>query len=269
MKYVLNATNANLMYAFFVPIVCRMWRAIEYEPIVIILGSPSEWLAAKPTECILKHIQRNTQNLIYIERISGLDDSTVTQVSRLFGSVYTSLKAEDYILTSDVDMLPLNQEYFHQQDNHFKFHIFGADAYGGQRFPICYLGAPKNVWLQVMEITEGDLSATLRTHLDKSRNGWNYDELLFMEKITKSVYWSSQCQFINREWYNHIANRRLDRDNWDIEISNDLIDCHSLRPGYKHWERLVPVFKTFCTADDYKYFLKYKKEYDFSCMQST
>jgi hypothetical protein len=252
MKYVINATNPHLHYSYFIPIISLMWKAIGYTPITLLFGS--NWVANPKTNYVLENIKKQSTVVWPLLYVPGFKESTSVQISRLFATACADFMPGDYVLTSDAVMIPLSKTWFHSYDIGKKFHIFGADAYNRNRFPICYLGATVADWRQVMDIHAIGINNAMQKYLDRNRDNWNYDEILFTEKIRK---WLPQCHFIDRGWVNGIAVRRLDRINWNWQNQPNLIDCHSIRPGYTHWAELGCLFKAYCSDSDYDYIRNY------------
>ena len=255
-KFVVNATNSNLHYSYFIPIVSLMWKTIGYTPITLLFGS--DWAGNTKTNYILDNIKKHSA-VWSLPYTPGFKESTCVQISRIFASASLDFSLDDYILTSDADMIPLSKSWFNSQDHNKKFHIFGADAYGGARFPICYLGATVANWREIMGIQVSGINNAMETYMDKNRDNWDYDELLFTEKIRK---WLSQCQLINRGWTEGRANDRLDRVSWNWQNQTNLLDCHSIRPGYMHWAELSCLFKTYCSDSDYNYIKNYTETFN-------
>jgi len=254
-KFVINSTDKNLFYSYFVPISSIMWRKIGYYPVTLMLGDEKEWYASPKTKYVYEQIKLKS-TIVPISRINGFRDSTVVQISRVYASAF-SFAADDYILTSDADMIPLNKAWFNQQDPNKAFHLFGADAYSRKRFPICYLGANAGTWRNVMGIAVNGIMSAMNTYLDHKRDDWNYDELLFTEKIQKSQFYPNRCQFIDRGWTEGRANNRLDRAAWNWQGQTNLFDCHSIRPGYANWNSLSCLLKAYFSDEDFKYAQEY------------
>jgi hypothetical protein len=261
MKYIINATNPNLYYSYFIPIVSIMWKAIGYVPRTLLFGSDEAWAENKKTRYVLDNIKRHS-TISRLECIPGFRESTCVQVSRIFFSAEPQCNPGDYALTSDADMLPLSKEWFHQQDVNKRFHVFGADAYGRTRFPICYLGGSIAAWREVMGIQSIGIAKAMLGSMDKKRDDWNYDELLFTEKLLRSPMYPCQCHLIDRGWPEGRANRRLDRIAWDWRGQTDLIDCHSLRPGYENWMSLDPLLQSYCSETDFNLINAYRKSFE-------
>ena len=251
-KFVVNATNTNLYYSYFIPIVSILWKQMGYFPVSLVLGNEAEWNASAKTKFVYENIRKQS-TIVPIQRVNGFKDSTIVQISRIYASAF-EFANDDYIITSDADMIPLSKSWFNQQDPNKQLHIWGADAYARKRFPICYLGANAAVWRAVMGIRAHNIHDAMASSLDIRRDNWDYDELLVTEKIQRS---SVLCQYIDRGWPSGIAMGRLDRINWNWQNQTNLIDAHSPRSGYASWAYLGCVFKMYCKEEDFNYIKEY------------
>jgi hypothetical protein len=263
-KFAVISTDRNELYSFFSPIVSLMWRnLIGYTPITILYETEEVWNANEKTKFIL-HELRKYSIVEFVESVPGIKGSTVAQASRLYAASL-DMPAGSYILTSDVDMFPLQRNWFHQQDWSKTFHLFNADAYlPNILFPICYLGGNIEAWREIMEINETGLQNNLLTHLNPPEDNWNYDEILFAKNITRWGGFPDEAMFIMRGWKNGLAIGRIDREVWHFNghISG-LTDCHSLRPGFidNNWNRIAILLSRFCSPEDFLYISNYRKQY--------
>jgi hypothetical protein len=267
-KFVVISTDRNELYSFFSPIVCLMWRnLIGYIPISILYENEQVWNAEEKSKFVL-HELRKFSAVEFVESVPDIKGSTVAQVSRLYAASLEDVPADSYILTSDVDMFPLQRNWFHQQDKSKRFHLFGADAnLPTILFPICYLGGNVETWREIMEINETGLQDNLLHHLNPLEDSWNYDERLFAEKITRWKGFPHECMLIMRGWINGLAIGRMDRAIWDfnghVTDITGLIDSHSLRPGFieNNWNRIAFLLSRFCSREDLLYILNYREQY--------
>lgn len=166
-----------------------------------------------------------------IKRVDNINTGFQSQLVRMWGC---SLLPNDVCLTSDIDMLMINKDYFitsvEQYDND-AFVIYTSDAYGGDksRFPICY-NASLGINYKNILGCENNFSDYCR-RLQTFSSGWSCDEQYFTNRIKMANY--SKMIYLNRGWdVQTIATRRIDRVRWgyDSNIINDYIDCHCIRP---------------------------------------
>lgn len=164
-------------YLFFAPLTTIIWKTLmNYEPICIIVHKSDKnskvskmisFVESKIKEAggipilipIPSHNVEKPTNEKNQQHKLGLRLSTVSQVIRLFAAALDFIKEEDYVLTSDVDIWPLDYFYFEppKQKNDAKtsfFSVLYSNIYTREEamYPICYLGAEKSTWKSIMEI---------------------------------------------------------------------------------------------------------------------
>lgn len=267
MNRVIVSSSADNIYGFFVPILGRLWRdLIGYKPLFILFKDEDEWTRSPDTAFILKMLKDDGHEIIFIKPVDGYRTSTVMQLSRVLAAAVPSIKDEDYLLTTDADMLPLNRTYFYQQDPNYRFHIFSADAYTdiasgrpAPKYPMCYLGAKAQDWKSVMNITTNDIDAEAKRALEGRLDTWHNDEDYFISCLhrhpsfhrgrlekTKDHYSIGSCELFIRRWDGSgRAFKRFDRAAWSYENKQDAIDAHFFRPGYTERGFLLKLISTF------------------------
>lgn len=259
MKYVINSSDTNDVYSFFLPIVNLLWRERGYKEVVLLVGDRQLWASTGKNRCVLEFLEKSGSRIIYVKQVPSYKSSTIAQFSRLFAYADSSFAPLDYILISDADMLPLSRTWFDQQDMTKRWHFFGGNAYLGyigdaspsklpQKLPICYIGARVADWAVVMSPInglQGSMEQVIKEREQAGcRDNWWYDEETFKGRIFNSPQ-IVESQFINRNWSGGRASHRLDRDNWNFHGQSDLIDCHFLRPGYKHLDQLYRILSQY------------------------
>jgi hypothetical protein len=194
------------------------------------------------------------------------------QLSRVLAAAIPFVADEDYLLTTDADMLPLNRAYFYQQDPRYRFHIFSADAYTdiasgrpAPKYPMCYLGAKALDWKSVMGITTKDIDAEAKLALEGRPDTWNNDEDYFISRLHrhssfhvgalekfKDHYSVGSCELFMRGWDGSgVALKRVDRATASYHKGligrKDAIDAHFFRPGYTERDSLLSIIEAFST----------------------
>ena len=251
-----NSTDLNPIYAYFMPIVSRIWsRYMGYCPGSLLYGSEEMWRGTKINSFLLDEIKVTSQ-VHFVKPVPGYRSSTVMQVSRALVGALPTMQPDDYMIISDVDMIPLSRSYFRQQDSTKKFHIFSADAYtditkGWEplKFPMCYLGAPSQYWREIFGITTWDISFETARSLEGRADVWDNDESYVCGKIKTSRYYKNEMHLMVRTWPCSRAFKRLDRESWHFNGQTDLIDAHFFRPGYVHLNELLEVFRVYFKND--------------------
>lgn len=275
-RYVVTSANLNHDYAFYVPIIAAMWMRLGYRPIVFLVGSSEEWKAHPFGSIALREARSRGAVIHFTKRVDGYAESTVAQTVRLAGGCVPFVRDDDYVLTTDVDMLPLSREFWSKPlEGGAKVDILFANAYEGERrphWPICYIGMSRVSWEHLLGTYPNHDEAVwswLNGNLDKeavakdAMVGWCFDEYFVSQRIAEA---SS-----SKEWKIRAVDRvkagagwpasRIDRGAWGetfsactgyngdaLAIKADAVDCHAPRPGYGDvaWrERVRPLLDAF------------------------
>lgn len=273
-RYVVTSSNLNHDYAFFVPIISAMWMRLGYRPIVFLIGSPEEWKTHRFGKLALAEARRRGALLHFAERVGGYPESTTAQTVRLAGAYTSLIREDDYLLTTDVDMLPLSRSFWGNPLDGHDFDVYFANAYEGEKrphWPICYIGMTALSWIHLLGSYPDHNVATrswMEGNLDRgavARDpmvGWCFDEYFVSEKIAEAKKNGKSVRFIDRMkapagW----PASRIDRGAWDetwapnvmstpdgLRIHPGAVDCHAPRPGYGEvaWqERVRPLLNAF------------------------
>jgi len=203
------SSDSNPDYSEFSPLVSEMWETLGFEPFYAQIGTEQFPL------------------------IPGVESSLQSQIVRLYAA---KLFPDRIVLTTDIDMLPFDQNYYWSKlpksDNQIV--IYSSDAHEGKRYPMCYLSAYGKVLSSIALENEDETWEEFVLRLNSLGLGWNTDELYITERI-------DNCSFdkvkYNREWEYGMAKNRLDRVYWTMrDIS--YIDAHCPRPYSKHKEEI-------------------------------
>lgn len=278
-KFAVTSSDVNETYSFFLPVVARAWRALGWTPLFLLVGTVEEWERNHRAFFALENMVPGDITS-FVRRAEGYRVSTTAQLVRLLAAALPNLKESDYLLTSDVDMIPLDKGHFLKQDWSMDFNVLGADAYGDitkgilpPKFPMCYLGARVSAWRDVMGISSGDLDAEVRSALVGRPDHWDNDEMYFasrlhrhrfyagnVEKVEEGRYRKGTCDLLMRGWPYGRAARRVDREVWGFSGESTMIDCHSQRPGFRE-PRVLRSVLTKYFPEDVPWFTKYVAEY--------
>tara|TARA_R110000796_G_scaffold252610_1_gene388681 strand:- start:2394 stop:3101 length:708 start_codon:yes stop_codon:yes gene_type:complete len=150
-------------------------------------------------------------------------------------------------MTSDIDMMPLNKEYFVEAlkaiKNKDDFTSLSSDAHLGNAFftrhPICYLAGHGSTFSKITGVI--DITSMEKKMLDwwNKGHGWNTDEMCFSADLGEAIDEEGITLHSQlRGWQHGLARRRLDRSNWVFSheklISDEYIDAHMPRPYSKY-----------------------------------
>jgi hypothetical protein len=241
------SADMNPDYIVYLPITAACWKKLGYECLVILVGTPQQWNRSPSHRVVLESLIPWAGKIVWMPEFEGHKTHVVSQVSRIFAAG-SSLPADDYLLTSDADMWPLDRAYFHKQDASRPFHVWYSNAYevedGVQKYPICYLGGKVKIWREIMRLGEDDAIGRLQNELDhglgrgaSGMTAWCYDERLFGIRFRE---WGGAAK-------SHMMIRsmreqgRIDRIKWKFSGSiAGKVDAHLLRlgEGFENWRKL-------------------------------
>jgi hypothetical protein len=160
----LTASDLNRRYLDCWPLARRAWQEIAgLVPILVVVARSEEI----PDEL------RNDPNVQVFEPVERLHTAFQAQCIRL---LYPALlDGGGGVITSDVDMVPLNRSYFHSSPARIPrrhFLAYRDVLLFGDEIPICYNAALPGTWGELFQIaTVGDV----RERLLEWADGLNYD----------------------------------------------------------------------------------------------
>lgn len=220
--YAILSTNEKPLYKDFWPVVKPVWiNYIKIKPILVIISDIDE---------VIDH---GDYIIFKINKIEGVDTGLQSQIARIW---ITKFYQNEVCLISDIDMLPMNEDYFKknvEDVDEDSLVIYSADAYPKQkkRFPMCYNAAKGKTFTEILELDGFNSFEDFCRKLVERGEGWNTDELFFGEKVYK---YKNQKRIVklSRGWISGIAKLRIDRIIWKYEPQQvkTYIDSHLVRP---------------------------------------
>lgn len=230
-EYVVVSSNDNRMYLDFWNIVKDSWIKIGIKPILVLIGDKDK-------------ITDNGDYIIHeLKQVENIDTGFQSQIARMYISRFYK---DSVLITSDIDMIPLNKNYFNdvgigvEDDNII---ILSSDAYKTVRYPICYNVAKGQIFCDIIDC-DVDFSEYCKKLLSYDW-GWDTDEMFFGMKLQS--YNNEKVIKKKRGWINGMALKRIDRNNWIYDVeklkSGYYIDSHSLRPFSKYKNEIEKIIK--------------------------
>lgn len=254
MPKVILSTDDNDHYLFFAPIISFVWLRMGFHPFIMMMNSETP-----KSQYVISKLPAGVMDL---KPIDGYRNSTVVQASRL----YWPRTSEDYCLISDIDMLPLNRDYFYRDFD--KVNVFGADLLGFKQYPMCYIGMTGDKWQEVMQYKgdiqgniENDLKANLSPNNDNFDQYWFYDQELITKKINASKL---PINHIHRGYRGSYPIGRIDRGDWEgTKNQPNCIDAHLLRVGYhpEYFDKMMELVKMLLPKENLKWMYDYAEGY--------
>ena len=246
-KYCVFSSNSDRKYLDFWPKTRDLWIRMNIIPIFVFIGEED------------KVIDRGNYIIRKIKKINNYDDGFQSQISRLF---ITKYYPNESIITSDVDMLPISENYFrttvekHPEDS---FICMSSDGYDDDKqirnygkVPICYNVGLGKTFAEILDL-ECDFK-TFCARLWENHPHWDSDEKYLAKKLGD---FREQHRIIRlKRGFTHGSEAigRIDRADWCVSEfkfkTKRYVDCHSVRP-YKRYKKEIDELINFIYKYDY------------------
>ena len=266
---------ARYNYVFSVPLAILAWKRIGYGTIVLISGDRREW----DRDPCLKVIKQYMNDLKAITVFLNVPDDNLimlSQVSRIYAASILSeqLKEDDYLVTSDADLWPIDQVPYSLSQNK-KILILNAGCCGSFKYKerlyhmvaMGNVGASVKTWREIitaegdtlpkngtdiLNIFEKEFGPRARQRIVKGENeGWYLDQrmltLLLSSWMSRNNI--SSVQFVPR----NVGRDRVDRSWWSTDTIEGKIDVHVLENLHltNNWLKVLPLFRLMFGSDEY------------------
>jgi hypothetical protein len=273
---VILATDSNPMYLEFWPLTAKVWQQVTGLCPTLVLVADSGVT-----------VDETLGDVIRFEPIPGIPTSLQAQLIRL---LIPALFPNDGCILSDIDMIPLQKDYFINSvatvpNDCFVVYRNLANGPADDHYPMCYNAAKGQVFADlfgVTGVTQAKINSSIQDiNLQNASNiissnirakivqwaslghGWRTDEIVLTKAIKN---WSKYHTNVIK--LNHDTGPRIDRSNWKYDLTRlnsnaHYIDAHMLRP-YAQYKKeldglvtqlnLLPHY--FCTSADSKFFDK-------------
>jgi hypothetical protein len=258
-KYIVLSVNDNPDYLYFTPLVCWAWRQFGWEPIVFFGDSPRPNLDIDKL-ALKEEVYRLSRPLIATESHSD----TKAQMSRL----YAACVQEGYLMTGDIDMIPLSDYWKPQEDT---ITVYGHDLTSYGHYPICYIGMPHTRWIEVMGLSSSDYNALIKRDLDtlpQARNPdfykyWFSDQDLITQRLKEVQF--PITSILRGQYKNGFAHGRVDRGAWTLDHPQ-FIDAHLHHQIYhsgNEWkfDKTMELLRKVWPNEDFTWFTEYHKQF--------
>ena len=224
---VILATDTNENYIQFWPIVAKAWKEIVgLYPTLALIGDETV------------EIDETLGEVIRFAPIEGV--STVLYAQAIRHLLPVMFPDEGCIL-SDIDMIPLNKDYFIKSVESFAddmFIVYKDRAYppNAHQFPMCYCAAYGKTFKEIFHINAPEEIPDIIKQWSSLNLGWSTDELLLYRYL--SIWNKSATHCIKLGHGMEMNYRRIDRLRWrhnkNLLKSGHYIDMHCPRPYNVH-----------------------------------
>lgn len=257
-KYVVLSCNDVKKYYYYLPLVVWAWKQLGWDVIVFYhtkTQTPLDQFDA------LEVANAMNCKIVLLHDIVEFKSETIAQVSRLYAA---NEIPHGYLMTSDVDMLPLS-DYWHSDVD--KFTTWGRDL-TDYHYPICYIGAPAYLWREVVKIPYNNFN-NWSTHdlmfrdLRKQENMWVLDQDIITKRLL--AYGKDKITHIDRGTDKRTGYPvgRIDRSHWTLDHPK-YIDAHlphDILTNEKSFHNVTELLRTVWPKEDFGWFYSYHKEF--------
>jgi len=220
--YVVISSDDNPLYKDFYAIVAKQWYRLGFKTYYINITDTDEKI-------------ENQFGIIHkIKALDFVSTGFQAQVVRPFCCKFI----QGNLLMSDIDMLPLQKEYFNKyaeeltEDNVI---IYSGQPYTTiSNYPMCYILSNSKNFLKYLDIHNIDFSDYCKMLINNYGEKWYTDESFMYHKLQ-----------LNKEKLvikNRNSSDRIDRANWNYNLnmlkSKFYIDSHLLRP-YSQYKKEI------------------------------
>jgi hypothetical protein len=212
--YVIISSDDNPIYKDFYEVVAKRWFDLGFKTYYINITNEN-------------NISENQFGIIHkIKSIQNISTGFQSQVVRLYATKFIN----GNVLTSDIDMLPVNGDYYNQYVQELTDRnviIYTGQPYGDvPYYPMCYILSHSSNFVKLLNIDSMSFGEYCDMLVSNYGEAWNTDEHFLYDKLQ-----SHQDRLIIKS--RNLSNR-IDRYNWNYDL-NDLrlgryIDSHLLRP---------------------------------------
>lgn len=247
MKWVVLSCTPNSAYDFFLPIAVRLWRRIGYEPIVVLVGPEKEWTSGHAKAAHDETLAITT----LFGSIPGIPDAAVAMALRQQISAL-EFDDDDVILVGDVDLFPVDREFYHRYDpSKNPVGVYYSETYGDQYWPAYGVSMSVRNWREVMGVQVGNFRRSVESvFTDENLRAvglaneigvwdsrfWTFDERFASFKIKTSRFAKDVALFSSFRGNKRPRRLKLPRDPY----ASDYVDFHCSRPGWteENWPDL-------------------------------
>lgn len=216
--FVIISSNDDPMYKDFYPIVAKRWYEMGFKTYYINI-----------TDC--DEIITNEYGIIHkMKAIEGINTGFQSQVVRVFASNFF----EGNMLTSDIDMFPINREYYTQYNHELTYDNVIAFTGLHPYYPMCYVLSHTRNFRKYLDIENLNFNDYCQMLLKEYGEKWNTDEHFMFDKLQQNL-----DKIILKE---RDLSRRIDRSMWTFDLrllqKGYYIDSHMLRP-YSQYKKYI------------------------------
>lgn len=225
-NYAMLSSDANPMYLDFWPLVSQAWaKKMKIRPMLALIASEDV------------QVDQTYGDVIRFDPIPDIPISFQTQVIRL---LCPALFPDHTFIISDIDMLPMQKDYFKRSVKGIRsdcFVVYKSGEWAAQsdveQYPMCYNAAKGSTFAEIFQVySREDIRRTI-IEWHNLGIGWFTDQFMLYRYLNYWPKFSTHCIRLG-----HCVERRLDRESWNPDKqlirSKYYIDAHLPRPYSQH-----------------------------------
>lgn len=304
-KYVILAVQfdnpSKVYYYFYLPFVVQAWNDIGFKCIILFVSSSSNNIDTfySNNTLIRKTIEylRKQNALILLIKSKKNFGTITTMVCRLFVGALSELDDEDFVLTSDSDLIPVRNSYYKITNvnaiNILNAYCCGTFIFRDKKYtmyPIGHIGMKKKLWRQVMNLSvETKINSQTLIEYVSSNIGpeivkedskivrgdstWYADQTIISIKISEYVNVLKKAEIV-KEKYTGIRYDRSKSDSYLLKLLKNnyklITDFHAFHVDFiKRWKTSDELFKRLFNHDNYLFLNQYYNEFINLYLKST
>jgi hypothetical protein len=165
-KYAIISTSlvddSKYYYMLYIPICCIAWRRIGYEPLVLIVNNPQSTVSPLANKTI-EYLEKFKIRIVYVP-VAVENVRQMGMFARIYAGALPNeiIKEEDYIITTDSDLIPVSKSHFNLFNTHaitvhmdaFNNGYFTHNGKEVEMYTMAYIGMRKWQWKEVMNISK-------------------------------------------------------------------------------------------------------------------
>ena len=262
-----DASRRGLDYVFHLPLTALAWERIGFKCIIPIIGNQTEWRSSPLLSLVLTQLEARKAEILFVEAPKHLH-RILSQTARVFAVNVDRFpaKSDDYVITSDADLWPLNRDHFTPKKGK-KLILVHSQCCGffqinGTVYPMyamSNIGATVATWQQILN--EGhrfanDSSSIMQyledVHGPRVRDGvmagnWYVDQETVSLRIHQWIdkYSNESVYYVSDQGFD-----RVDRFRWTTDLNQSahnqthfrhMFDAHL--PGKSRWNDIQPLLQ--------------------------
>lgn len=179
---VLSAVNLNPEYYLFLPYQIRFWAKFGCKFICVLVA-----------ESIPDELKNYSEHIVLWNHTPELHSAYVGQNIRLYYPALLDLPDDEIVMITDMDMMPLNAEYYKTgienftKDDFICYHDVCPEYH---KISMCYNASHPNTWAKLFSINSlNDVIKLLRDNFATEYTGvpmtqhWNIDQLILVKFV--------------------------------------------------------------------------------------